>query len=94
MRISQLNVDSVLKFLKLSGDEGDISPLALLAAAKSYVKSYTGLTEDEMDRHEDLAIAALILCADFYENRMTTVDSSNVNKTVDTILSMYRKNLL
>lgn len=94
MRISQLNVDSVLKFLKLSGDEGDISPLALLAAAKSYVKSYTGLAEDEMDQHEDLTIAVLVLCADLYENRLTTVDSSNVNHTVDTILSMYRTNLL
>lgn len=58
------------------------------------MKSYTGLSEEEMDAHEDLAIAVLVLCADLYENRLTTVDTANVNRTVSCILGMHCKNLI
>lgn len=47
-----------------------------------------------MDEHEDLAIAVLVLCADLYENRLTTVDTANVNRTVSCILGMHCKNLI
>lgn len=94
MIVSGLTDKDVLAFLRLDGTEGDVSPSALLAAATAYVKSYTGLTDAEMDEHEDLAIAELILCADLYENRLTTVDTANVNRTVSCILGMHCKNLI
>ena len=94
MIVSRLTDRDVLNFLHQDGTEGDISPSALLAAATAYVKSYKGLTEAEMDEHKDLAIAALILCADLYENRLTTVDTANVNRTVSCILGMHCKNLI
>lgn len=94
MIVSRLTDKDVLNFLRLDGTEGDISPSALLAAALGYVKSYTGLSEEEMDEHEDLAIAVLILCSDLYENRLTAVDTANVNRTVSCILGMHCKNLI
>lgn len=94
MIVSGLTDKDVLSFLRLDGTEGDISPSALLAAATAYVRSYTGLTDREMDEHEDLAIAVLVLCADLYENRLTTVDTANVNRTVSCILGMHCKNLI
>lgn len=94
MIVSRLTDKDVLSFLRLDGTEGDISPSALLAAATAYVRSYTGLTDREMDEHEDLAIAVLVLCADLYENRLTTVDTANVNRTVSCILGMHCKNLI
>ena len=94
MIVSGLTDKDVLSFLRLDGTEGDISPSALLAAATAYVRSYTGLTDGEMDEHEDLAIAVLVLCADLYENRLTTVDTANVNRTVSCILGMHCKNLI
>lgn len=94
MIVSGLTDKDVLTFLRLDGTEGDVSPSALLAAATAYVRSYTGLTDREMDEHEDLAIAVLVLCADLYENRLTTVDTANVNRTVSCILGMHCKNLI
>lgn len=94
MIVSGLTDKDVLTFLRLDGTEGDVSPSALLAAATAYVRSYTGLTDREMDEHEDLAIAVLVLCADLYENRLTTVDTGNVNRTVSCILGMHCKNLI
>lgn len=94
MIVSGLTDKDVLSFLRLDGTEEDISPSALLAAATAYVRSYTGLTDREMDEHEDLAIAVLVLCADLYENRLTTVDTANVNRTVSCILGMHCKNLI
>lgn len=94
MIVSRLTDKDVLSFLRLDGTEGDISSSALLAAALGYVKSYTGLSEEEMDAHEDLSIAVLILCSDLYENRLTAVDTANVNRTVSCILGMHCKNLI
>lgn len=94
MRVSELTEADVVKFLKLDGTEGDISPSVLLAAAKDYIRGETDLLDDEIDRHEDLTIAALVLCAELYENRMLTVESAHENRTVETILGRYRMNLV
>lgn len=94
MKLSELTESDVLRFLHLDGTEGDIPPFALLAAAKSYIRSETALTDEEMDGHEDLTIAALILCADMYEQRLMTVDKGTANRTVETILGFHRMNLV
>lgn len=67
---------------------------AIKAAAIEYVKGYTGLDENEIDKHEDITIAVLALISDMYDNRQMYVDKSNVNRVVDTILGMYCENLL
>lgn len=67
---------------------------ALKTAAVSYVMSYTGLSLEEIDNHEDISIAVLTLIADMYDNRAMTVDKKEVNRTAEIILSMHSKNLL
>ena len=62
--------------------------------AKSYIMSYTGLDEAEMDRHEEISIAILVLCSDLYDNRQTAVESDKVNRTVRSILDLHSANLL
>jgi len=97
MRLSQLTEADVLLFLHLDGTEGDISPSALLAAARGYIRSETGLDDEEMDEHEDLSAAALVLCADMYENRLMTSEmkyGGSSNRTVEAILGFHRKNLV
>ena len=64
------------------------------SAAIGYVQSYTGLSLEELDTHEDIAIAVLVLVSDMFDNRSMTVDKSNVNRVVDTILGMHCVNLL
>lgn len=66
----------------------------LKAAAIAFAKGYTGLTETELDIHEDITIAVLMLIADMYDNRQLQVDKNTINRTADTILGMYSVNLL
>lgn len=84
----------MLGFLRLDGEPDDVSPDTLLAAAKSYIMSYTGLDEAEMDLHEEISIAILVLCSDLYDNRQMMVESDKVNRTVRSILDLHSTNLL
>ena len=94
MKPSEINAQTVLGFLRLDGEPDDVSPDTLLAAAKSYIMSYTGLDEAEMDLHEEISIAILVLCSDLYDNRQTAVESDKVNRTVWSILDLHSTNLL
>lgn len=94
MRMSELTEQEVLAFLRIEEAEGDIDPSVLLSAAKSYVRGYTGLSDEELDQHEDITVALLVLCSDMYENRLVTVESGNVNRVVDSILGMHCNNLV
>lgn len=94
MKPSEIKAQTVLGFLRLDGEPDDVSPDTLLAAAKSYIMSYTGLDEAEMDLHEEISIAILVLCSDLYDNRQTAVESDKVNRTVRSILDLHSTNLL
>lgn len=66
-----------------------------MEAAKSYVMSYTGLTEAEVDTYPDIVPAVCCLAGDFYTNRdMTPAVKGNSNRTVESILNMHSVNLL
>ena len=53
-----------------------------------------GMTEDELDDHEDLYTAFMVLCQDMYDNRAMYVDKNNVNRVVDSILFRHRTNFV
>ena len=97
MKISEITLDNIRQQARIdSVDDAQETALleAMQTAAVDYVRAYTGLTDEEMDEHEDLTIAVLVLAADMYDNREMTVDKSNVNRVVDTILGMHCRNLL
>lgn len=74
--------------------EDDTEIEALKKAAVEFVKSYTGLKEEELDVHEDITIAVLMLIADMYDNRQMQVEKNSMNRTAETILGMHSVNLL
>lgn len=95
--ISEITSQEVADYIRL--DEASPSDLqqigTFIAVAKSYVRSATGLTVEEMDSYADLIIAVYVLCQDMYDNRSYYIDSqTNVNKVVDSILNMHRRNFL
>lgn len=93
MKVSEIEVEHVAQYIKL--DEYDEDELqAILDAAKAFIQSYTGLSKDEVDQHEDFYIVVMILCQDMHDNRCIYVDKNNLNKVVDTILGMHCVNLL
>ena len=100
MKMSELSVLSAVNYLRLdygSLDDSEKDEIEMLIrAARDYVKSYTGLSDDEVDEHEDITVAALILVQDMFDNRSRYVQntSSQPNRTVETILNMHCVNLI
>lgn len=91
-KVSDITYLDVGDYIRVDGEQNTLE--TLLNVAKEYIKSYTGLDDNEMDEHADFVIAVLILCQDMYDNRTMYVDKDNVNKVVDTILGMHSVNLL
>ena len=98
MKVSEIGMSDLCGCVRIDYDylsaEDESFLEAAHSAAVSYVKSYTGLSDSGMDEHEDIAIAVLVLVSDMFDNRQMTVDKSNVNRVVDTILGMYCTNML
>lgn len=95
MKVSEVINQTIVDYLRLEeGQYEDDVITAYRLAAVSFIKSYTGLTEEEIDEHEDIYIVVLILCQDMNDNRSMYVDKTAMNKTVETILNMHRVNLI
>ena len=93
--MSEVTVTNVAEYLRL--EEGEYSQAlltSLLNTAKEFIKSYTGLTNEQIDEYEDFYIVVMVLCQDMYDNRSMYVDKNNLNKVVETILGMHSVNLL
>lgn len=98
MKVSEITLSDICRQIRVDEDyitKDERQHLAVIQkAAVEYVKGYTGLDDVEIDTHEDITIAVLVLISDMYDNRQMTVDKGNVNRVVDTILGMYCINLL
>lgn len=98
MKVSELTIPIIANYCRIMDDDvtdsENLSLEAMKIAALSYARSYTGLSDLEMERHEDITIAILTLIADMYDNRSMIVDKNNVNRTAEVVLSMHAKNLL
>ena len=93
MKVSEIGIDNLVEYMRLDDyEEDEIEPL--LTASKAFIRSYTELSDEEIDDHEDFYIVVMILCQDMYDNRVLYPDKNNLNRVVDTILGMHRKNLL
>lgn len=98
MKVSDIVIYNVADYLRISKNEIDTSLRreleTYLNVAKKYIKDETGLSDEELEEHEDFVIAIYVLCQDMYDNRTLYVDKSNTNKVIETILGRHRKNLL
>lgn len=107
MKVSEITTSTLTEYIRIdSPTESDMTLLdAILIAAKEYVKNETGLpltvkadaegnTPDNIDAHEDITIAVLVLCQDMWDNRSMYVEKDNANKVVSTILGMHCRNLI
>ncbi|MGL5328165.1 MAG: head-tail connector protein [Peptostreptococcaceae bacterium] len=92
MKVSEITAKELQDYLSL--DESEPILTVLLQSAKAYIKSYTGLTDAEVDTHEDLVPVIYVLVADGYENREYSVKNDKVNRMTQSTLDLYCKNLL
>ena len=95
MVISEIKKQNVIDFLRLDdGQAQDKLLTAIMDAVRQYIMDYTGLTEDELDEHEDFYVAYMVLVQDMYDDRSYYVDKTNVNRVVDSILFRHRTNFV
>lgn len=94
--VSSITYEDIADYLRLDEVTADEQNTLtnLLNITKAFIQGYTGLTAAQLDEHEDFIIVVFILCQDMYDNRTLYVDNANLNNVVDTILGMYRVNLL
>ena len=95
-KVSDITADSVSEYLRLdevSEDEKNTLTM-LISVATSFIKSYTGLDDADVDKYSEFVIVVLILCQDMWDNRTMYVDSKDLNNTVQSILAMHSINLL
>ena len=95
-KVSDITVDSVAEYLRLDEvtDSEKNTLTTLLSVAVSFIKSYTGLDDDGVDKYPEFVIVVLILCQDMWDNRTLYVDGKDLNNTVQSILAMHSVNLL
>ena len=93
-KVSEITVETLADYLRLLDPaRSDTELLAtLLAAAKEYVKNYTG--QEDLDKYSAFVPVVYILVQDMYDNRTMYVDNGEVSTVVESILGMYSVNLL
>lgn len=94
MKISEVTIDELKEYANVEHNFDDNIFENILVAAKSYIKSYTGLNDDQVDKKEDLTIALMILCNEMYDNRIFSVQDNKANTVIANILDMHSVNLL
>lgn len=95
-KVSDITVDDIVEYLRIAepSQEELLLLSSALTVAKDYIKSYTGLNDEQMDAHCDLITVVYVLCSDMFDNRAYYVDKSNINLIVDSILNLHSINLL
>lgn len=96
-KVSDITAIDVAKYIRVD-DFVESEIATYLNIAKSFISSYTGIPVsgegETLDDFADFVIVAFILCQDMYDNRTMYVESSNINKVVQTILDMHTRNNL
>ena len=78
-----------------ASDEDKVAAKGMLLAALAYIRERCGIDDKYLDAHPDLAIAALALARDMYDNRSAQEQgSASITPTVASILAVHDFNLL
>lgn len=97
MKLSELDLSLVKGYLRQDGDEDDRLIIAIIEASKSYICNYTGQSIEQLEEHEDVTVAVLVLIAEFYDNRTINVNDRlnlRMNTMLEGLLGRHSVNLI
>lgn len=96
-KVSEITAEDVWNYINPAEELDAVSETTLtnlIGIAKTFISSYTGRSQAELDNYQDFVIVALVLCQDMWDNRTLYVDKGNLNKVVESILGLHSVNLL
>lgn len=95
MSIDEVTVEQIKQYAIIdhNDDDGLIQDI-LMPAAKAHILEYTGLSVDELDKHESITLAYIALCSFLYDNRSMNILNEKQNAVVQSFLDAHRINLL
>lgn len=97
MKFSEVTINDLKDYARVDHEEENILFATILEAAKSHIRTYTGLTDEKLDTLPDMTIALYVIANEMYENRTgTSIDNkaSKFNELLDRILGSHSVNLL
>ena len=96
-KVSEITAQDVADYLRIAelSEEDEAFINVIIPVAIDYILKYTGIEDAAtLDNYTDMVIAVFVLVQSMYDVRAYEVDTSNVNRVVDTILGMHQRNLL
>lgn len=93
MKLSEVTSAKIKAFCGVS-DDGDGMLDICAGAARSYIRSFTGLDDDQIDEYEDITAAYLVLINDMYSSRDFSSERASQNPVTAQILALHSVNLL
>ena len=94
MKVSELTLDVIKKYLRVDGNDDNILLNMLLASSIQYCTSYMGCTKEDLDKYADVTIVVLALIADSYEVRQFTTSTITLNPLMQGVLDLHCSNFL
>lgn len=92
-KFSKITFEDVSKYLSFVTEEDKSEVELYLLAAKSYVRRYTGLTDEELDAQEYFIMPVLMLTSSFYENKSIEMDK-DMSVVYNNLLNLGKVNFL
>lgn len=93
MKLSELDDNTLKEYCGIDEDTGLLE--VYKGAAKAFIKENTILkTNEDIDKHEDVTLAYMVLVNDMSLNRDYVVNRESLNPTVEKILSLYSAHLV
>lgn len=96
-KVSEITAQDIAEYLRIpETTTDDLNFINMsLNVAKSYVCKYTGIeTVEELDDYTDITVVVFVMCQDMFDTRTLYTENDNVNRVVESILGLYRRNLL
>ena len=93
MKVSEITVDTLIEYGNYYEQDKEFLE-ELLKASLSFIKNYTGLTEETIKDKEDLTVVVMSIVSDMYENRTFTANNLKPNPLIESILGAHCINLI
>ncbi|NFH71492.1 phage gp6-like head-tail connector protein [Clostridium botulinum] len=93
IKINEVKTDLLINYCNAYDEDKQLLEI-FKDASVDYIKSYTGLTDEEINNKNDLTIALLVLVSGMFDSRSVEADKTNINLILDGILGLHSKNLV